>query len=141
MRITEVVEANYPETLGRVLVTRAPRVFPILWTVISTFIGASGSIDNWPLISLNWRLRALPTPSPNQIDSLPAGVRAADERRDPSSFSISDPSSIYFKSISNIPIHVEIFIFLAVGRCFNRKVRLKRRTFFSNSNIGFSSPE
>ena len=39
LKITEVVEANYPETLGRVLITRAPRVFPILWSFISTFIG------------------------------------------------------------------------------------------------------
>ncbi|KAL4712074.1 hypothetical protein ACJJTC_005310 [Scirpophaga incertulas] len=33
-----VVEANYPETMGRVLIVRAPRVFPILWTIVSTFI-------------------------------------------------------------------------------------------------------
>ncbi|RZF36589.1 hypothetical protein LSTR_LSTR010700 [Laodelphax striatellus] len=38
LRIIEIVEANYPETLGRVLVIRAPRVFPILWTLVSTFI-------------------------------------------------------------------------------------------------------
>ncbi|XP_054289717.1 protein real-time isoform X2 [Macrosteles quadrilineatus] len=38
LRIIEIVEANYPETLGRVLITRAPRVFPILWTLVSTFI-------------------------------------------------------------------------------------------------------
>lgn len=38
LRIIEIVEANYPETLGRVLVVRAPRMFPILWTIVSTFI-------------------------------------------------------------------------------------------------------
>ena len=37
-RIIEIVEANYPETMGRVLIIRAPRVFPILWTLVSTFI-------------------------------------------------------------------------------------------------------
>jgi hypothetical protein len=36
--IIEMVEANYPETLGRVIITRAPRVFPIMWTILSTFI-------------------------------------------------------------------------------------------------------
>lgn len=36
--IIEMVEANYPETLGRVIMTRAPRIFPILWTILSTFI-------------------------------------------------------------------------------------------------------
>ncbi|KOB70443.1 SEC14-like protein 1 [Operophtera brumata] len=39
LRIIQVVEANYPETMGRVLIVRAPRVFPILWTIVSTFIG------------------------------------------------------------------------------------------------------
>ncbi|XP_045536545.1 protein real-time isoform X1 [Papilio machaon] len=38
LRIIQVVEANYPETMGRVLIVRAPRVFPILWTIVSTFI-------------------------------------------------------------------------------------------------------
>ncbi|XP_018905018.1 SEC14-like protein 1 isoform X2 [Bemisia tabaci] len=38
LRIIEIVEANYPETLGRVLIIRAPRVFPILWTLINKFI-------------------------------------------------------------------------------------------------------
>lgn len=38
LHIIEMAEANYPETLGRVLVVRAPRVFPILWTLVSTFI-------------------------------------------------------------------------------------------------------
>lgn len=38
LRIIEVVEKNYPETMGRVLIVRAPRVFPILWTIVSAFI-------------------------------------------------------------------------------------------------------
>ncbi|XP_076654861.1 real-time isoform X1 [Halictus rubicundus] len=38
LRIIEIVEINYPETMGRVLFMRAPRCFPILWTLISTFI-------------------------------------------------------------------------------------------------------
>ncbi|XP_063698396.1 protein real-time isoform X2 [Culicoides brevitarsis] len=38
LRIIEVVEQNYPETMGRVLIVRAPRVFPILWTIVSAFI-------------------------------------------------------------------------------------------------------
>lgn len=39
LRIIETVEKNYPETMGKVLICRAPRVFPILWTVVSAFIG------------------------------------------------------------------------------------------------------
>ncbi|GAB6020388.1 hypothetical protein CHUAL_003093 [Chamberlinius hualienensis] len=38
LRIIEIVEANYPETMGRVFIVRAPRMFPILWTIVSTFI-------------------------------------------------------------------------------------------------------
>ena len=38
LRIIEVVEANYPETMGYLLIVRAPRVFPVLWTLISPFI-------------------------------------------------------------------------------------------------------
>ncbi|XP_023472130.2 SEC14-like protein 5 [Equus caballus] len=38
LQMIEVVEANYPETLGRLLIVRAPRVFPVLWTLISPFI-------------------------------------------------------------------------------------------------------
>ncbi|XP_043567427.1 SEC14-like protein 5 isoform X1 [Chiloscyllium plagiosum] len=38
LRIIEVVEANYPETLGRLLILRAPRVFPVLWTLVNPFI-------------------------------------------------------------------------------------------------------
>lgn len=37
LRIIEVVEANYPETLGRLLILRAPRVFPVLWTLVNVF--------------------------------------------------------------------------------------------------------
>lgn len=39
LRIIETVEKHYPETLGRVFVVRAPRVFPIAWTIVSAFIG------------------------------------------------------------------------------------------------------
>lgn len=42
LRIIETVERNYPETLGRVFVVRAPRVFPIAWTIVSAFIGNDG---------------------------------------------------------------------------------------------------
>ncbi|XP_061702301.1 SEC14-like protein 1 isoform X3 [Syngnathoides biaculeatus] len=38
LRIIEVVEANYPETLGRLLMLKAPRVFPVLWTLVSPLI-------------------------------------------------------------------------------------------------------
>ncbi|CAB3374888.1 Hypothetical predicted protein [Cloeon dipterum] len=38
LRVIEIVEANYPETMGRVFTVRAPRVFPILWTLVSPFI-------------------------------------------------------------------------------------------------------
>ncbi|XP_012599220.2 SEC14-like protein 5 [Microcebus murinus] len=38
LRMLEVVQDNYPETLGRLLIVRAPRVFPVLWTLISPFI-------------------------------------------------------------------------------------------------------
>ncbi len=41
LRVIEIVEANYPETMGRVLIIRAPRVFPVLWTLVRTFIGNS----------------------------------------------------------------------------------------------------
>ncbi|XP_067928437.1 SEC14-like protein 1 isoform X2 [Watersipora subatra] len=37
-RILSLLEANYPETMGRLTLVRAPRVFPILWTVVSPFI-------------------------------------------------------------------------------------------------------
>ncbi|XP_071547892.1 SEC14-like protein 1 isoform X2 [Panulirus ornatus] len=38
LKIIEIVETNYPETMSCVLIIRAPRVFPILWTLVSTFI-------------------------------------------------------------------------------------------------------
>lgn len=38
LRMIEVVEANYPETMGRLLIVRAPRVFPVIWTLVSPFI-------------------------------------------------------------------------------------------------------
>lgn len=38
LRIIEVVEANYPETLGRLLILRAPRVFPVLWTLVGLML-------------------------------------------------------------------------------------------------------
>jgi len=38
LHISEICEANYPETLGRVLIIRAPRVFPILWTLVCPLI-------------------------------------------------------------------------------------------------------
>ncbi|KAI3420019.1 hypothetical protein GPALN_003356 [Globodera pallida] len=38
LRIIEIVEAHYPETMGLVLITRAPRVFPVLWTLVLPFI-------------------------------------------------------------------------------------------------------
>ena len=38
LHIIEVVEANYPETMGFLLIVRAPRIFPVLWTLISPFI-------------------------------------------------------------------------------------------------------
>lgn len=39
LHIIETVEKNYPETMGRVFIVRAPRVFPIAWTIVSAFIG------------------------------------------------------------------------------------------------------
>lgn len=39
LRIIEVAEANYPETLGRLLILRAPRVFPVLWTLVRINVG------------------------------------------------------------------------------------------------------
>ena len=38
LHIIEMVEANYPETLGRVIMTRAPKLFPIIYTMLSPFI-------------------------------------------------------------------------------------------------------
>lgn len=39
LRMIEVVEDNYPETLGRLLIVRAPRVFPVLWTLVRAGAG------------------------------------------------------------------------------------------------------
>lgn len=33
-----MVESNYPETMGRLLIVRAPRIFGVLWTLVSPFI-------------------------------------------------------------------------------------------------------
>ena len=38
LRVIEVVEDNYPETMGRLLIVRAPRIFGVLWTLVSPFI-------------------------------------------------------------------------------------------------------
>ncbi|XP_072029459.1 SEC14-like protein 1 [Amphiura filiformis] len=38
LRMIEVVEANYPETMGKLLIVRAPRIFPVVWTLVSPFI-------------------------------------------------------------------------------------------------------
>lgn len=46
LRIIEVVEANYPETLGRLLILRAPRVFPVLWTLVRTSKDLDSSSHN-----------------------------------------------------------------------------------------------
>ncbi|EDO48390.1 predicted protein [Nematostella vectensis] len=38
LRVIEMVEVNYPETMGRLLIVRAPRIFGVLWTLVSPFI-------------------------------------------------------------------------------------------------------
>lgn len=38
LRIIQIVQANYPETMGYLLIVRAPRVFPVMWTLVSPFI-------------------------------------------------------------------------------------------------------
>lgn len=38
LKVIEVIENNYPETMARLLIVRAPRVFPVIWTLISHFI-------------------------------------------------------------------------------------------------------
>ena len=35
---TQVMEQNYPETLGVVLIVQAPRLFPLAWTLVKSFI-------------------------------------------------------------------------------------------------------
>jgi len=38
LNIIEVVEANYPETIARLLIVRAPKVFGVVWTLLYPFI-------------------------------------------------------------------------------------------------------
>ncbi len=38
LRIIEIAETHYPETMGLALIVRAPRVFPVLWTLVGPFI-------------------------------------------------------------------------------------------------------
>jgi len=38
LKIIEIVEANYPETMGQLLIVRAPKVFSVVWTLLSPFI-------------------------------------------------------------------------------------------------------
>ena len=38
MKIIEVVEANYPETMAHLLIVRAPKVFGVVWTLLYPFI-------------------------------------------------------------------------------------------------------
>lgn len=52
LRIIEVVEANYPETLGRLLILRAPRVFPVLWTLVRQKINSGTFVLHVVLINL-----------------------------------------------------------------------------------------
>uniref|UniRef100_H2YPN9 SEC14-like protein 1 n=1 Tax=Ciona savignyi TaxID=51511 RepID=H2YPN9_CIOSA len=54
LRIIEVIEANYPETMARLLIVRSPRVFPVLWTLISPFIGTPAILFSEPgLVKMN----------------------------------------------------------------------------------------
>ena len=39
LRFIELIESNYPETMARLLMVRAPRVFPVLWALLNPFIG------------------------------------------------------------------------------------------------------
>lgn len=36
-RLSELIIANYPETVANLLIVRAPRVFPLLWQLVSCF--------------------------------------------------------------------------------------------------------
>lgn len=36
-RLSELIIANYPETVAHMLIVRAPRVFPLLWQLVSCF--------------------------------------------------------------------------------------------------------
>lgn len=38
LKMIELVEANYPETMGQLLIVRSPKVFGVLWTLLSPFI-------------------------------------------------------------------------------------------------------
>lgn len=38
LRIIEIAEAHYPETMGLALIVRAPRVFPVLWTLVGPLV-------------------------------------------------------------------------------------------------------
>jgi len=38
LRFIELIESNYPETMARLLIVRAPRVFPVLWALLNPFI-------------------------------------------------------------------------------------------------------
>lgn len=55
LRIIEIVESNYPETMGLVLIVRAPRVFPILWTIVSTFIGKDEVVARGTFLILRFK--------------------------------------------------------------------------------------
>lgn len=59
LRIIEVVEANYPETLGRLLILRAPRVFPVLWTLVRTRIRATQTWWCHPLTAPDYEVMKL----------------------------------------------------------------------------------
>ncbi|CAF1234458.1 unnamed protein product, partial [Didymodactylos carnosus] len=37
-QIIDVMDSHYPETLGRLIFTHSPKLFPVLWTIINTFI-------------------------------------------------------------------------------------------------------
>eukprot|EP00117_Sycon_ciliatum_P020777 scpid25638/ scgid18410/ SEC14-like protein 1 len=37
-RIIQILLNNYPETMGRLLFVRAPRIFPVLWAIVSQFL-------------------------------------------------------------------------------------------------------
>ncbi|CAF1241450.1 unnamed protein product, partial [Didymodactylos carnosus] len=37
-QIIDVMDSHYPETLGKLIFTRSPKLFPVLWTIINTFI-------------------------------------------------------------------------------------------------------
>ena len=50
------MEQNYPETLGVVLIVQAPRLFPLAWTLVKSFINENTryvqhSRDSWQLHS------------------------------------------------------------------------------------------